>query len=75
MILSAPLSGSFVIVPHKKKQTATVSSGESPENQFATASEKFNARWNVMIERLIQYKEEHGEAELDWICMKSSGAL
>jgi uncharacterized membrane protein len=60
--LSAPLSSSFLISSRKSKQAATVVLRESPENQkYATASEKFNARRNAMFERLIQYKEEHGD--------------
>jgi hypothetical protein len=55
------ISSSFLTVPHKSKQTAIVFLSETPENQnFATASEKFNARWNAMFERLKKYKEEHG---------------
>ena len=51
-----------------KQQTATTTrvsftkgSNEAPKNQYATAAEKFNARWNAMFERLKEYKEEHGD--------------
>jgi hypothetical protein len=45
------ITSSFLIIPHKKR-IAIVFLGETLENQFATASESFNARWNVMFERL-----------------------
>jgi hypothetical protein len=45
------ITSSFLIIP-RKKRIAIVFLSETPENQFATASERFNARWNVMFERL-----------------------
>jgi hypothetical protein len=30
----------------------------APENQYATASTRFNAQWNAMFERLKEYKED-----------------
>lgn len=45
------ITSSFLIIPHKKR-IAIVFLGETLENQFATASESFNARWDVMFERL-----------------------
>jgi hypothetical protein len=49
-----------------KAQTAitvflTKGTDQEPENHYATAAEKFNARWHAMFERLKEYKEEYGD--------------
>jgi hypothetical protein len=49
-----------------KGQTAitvflTKGTDQEPENHYATAAEKFNARWHAMFERLKEYKEEYGD--------------
>jgi Helicase associated domain len=37
----------------------------SPETgQYASAAERFNARWNVMFEQLKEYKKGHGHCEV-----------
>jgi hypothetical protein len=53
----------FISLLPNEKQRAAVFLGDSPETQFAisASSEKFNARWNVMFERLQKYKEERGD--------------
>jgi hypothetical protein len=50
------------LIPSKKETAASILRESSPGNhKDATASElRFNARWNVMFERLKEYKEEHG---------------
>ena len=72
LLLHVRVSDSFLIIVTHCQKRATVTTtrtripltkgtDQEPENQYATASEKFNARWNVMFERLKEYKEENGD--------------
>ena len=57
-------SSSFLIPSNKKAATIlllTKGADETSQHQYATAAEKFNAKWNVMFERLKEYKEEYGD--------------
>lgn len=60
LLLSVPLSPSFLI-PYKKQSTTFFKVKQTENQKYATASEKFNARWSVMFERLKEYEEEHGD--------------
>ena len=67
-LLDVPSSDSFLIfAPCKKLAAATTipltikSADEASQHQYATAAEKFDAKWNVMFERLKEYKEEYGD--------------
>ena len=60
------LHGSSSFLIPSKKQAATIllltkGADETSQHQYATASDKFNAKWNVMFEKLEEYKEEYGD--------------
>ena len=58
--LYVSISDSFLYKPVQKR-SPTFLKDATEEQQYTTASERFNARWNVMFERLKEYKEEHGD--------------
>ena len=60
LLLYASISNSFLYRPLQKRAPTCLKEA-TEEQQYTTASEKFNARWNVMFERLKKYKEEHGD--------------
>ena len=71
LLLNVRVSDSFniIVTPYQKRATATTTriqltksaDDEASQHQYATAAEKFNAKWNAMFERLEEYKEEYGD--------------
>jgi len=58
-----PLGARTVIRNHQERNHFVGSKLSHPKQNEAVdvAAERFNARWNAMFERLVEYKEEHGD--------------
>jgi len=64
LLLCLPVSLSFLLSRECKSTVTSSLWGKRipvEKKKYVTASEKFNARWNMMFERLKKYKEKNGD--------------
>ena len=58
-LLFLPLSVSYILPSVQRRLPVALCAAE--KKQHSTATERFNERWNIMFERLKDYKKMHGD--------------